>query len=293
MQTAAKNSWLSVFAGLLFAIFWGSGSTITKLGLQYLQPWVIAVCRLFTATAIMLVIAHVILKYPLPQKKHLKSIAIYGFFNLSVFLGMYTYALQFVPGGLGTLMTAVTPIFITLLINLSLKKKISGVIIFSLLLCLLGVFITAWPVIYFSKAPIWGMLILLIGIISNATGAVYFVRTDWDGINLLTINAWQTLLGALFLLPLCLYYYDGNLNNFTYQAIISVGWLAIFLSTTAILLWLFILRQNPVRAAFWLFLCPIVGFALASILLHEPITYFTIIGITLVVSGLYISQRNA
>jgi hypothetical protein len=69
-----------------------------------------------------------------------------------------------------------------------------------------GVITAAWPMIQVNKGFGFGMLILLIGIISNAAGSVYFVGTNWDGINLLTINAWQTLIGALLLLPLCLYF---------------------------------------------------------------------------------------
>jgi drug/metabolite transporter (DMT)-like permease len=73
----------------------------------------------------------------------------------------------------------------------------------------------------------------------------------------------------------------------------SVGWLAHLISIAAILLWLLILQQNPVRAAFWIFLCPVIGFMLAAILLHEPLTCFTAIGVLLVVSGLYLGQRYA
>ncbi len=292
MQSASKNSWIFIISGILFAFIWGSGSTITKYGLQYLQPWVLVVCRLLFAAIIMLTIAHLILGYTIPQRKHWKSIFICGLLNLSIFLGMYTYALQFVPGGLGTLMTSIIPIFITLFSGLYLKKKISVVIIFSLIICFTGVFIAAWPILQFNKETAIGMLILLTGIISNAAGAVYYVGKDWEGIKILTINAWQTLVGGLILLPMCLYNFNNYNNYFCWQSIASVGWLALFLSFVAILLWLFLLRQNTVRAAFWLFLCPVVGFGLAAILLHETISGFTATGVLLVVTGLYLSQRK-
>ena len=217
---------------------------------------------------------------------------IYGLLNLSIFLGMYCYALQFVPGGIGTLVTSTIPIFITIFTGLWLKKKISLVIIFSLILCSAGVLTAGWQIIQLNTASAYGLLILFLGVISNAAGAVYFVGRDWGGLNLITINAWQTLLGGVFLLPICLFNYDSSLNNFVWPAVASVGWLAIGLSTTGILLWLFILRQNAVRASFWLFLCPIIGFGFAAILLKEPITIFTIVGLFLVITGLYLSQKK-
>ncbi len=293
MPTEVKNYRLFITAGISFAFLWGSGSTVTKYGLQFLQPFVFAVCRLFTAAAIMLIIAHVVLGYALPHKNHWKALVIYGLLNLSIFLGMYCYALQFVPGGLGTLVTSTIPIFITIFTGLWLKKKISLIIIFSLILCSAGVTIAGWQIIQLSTASAYGMLILFLGIISNAAGAVYFVGRDWDGLNLITINAWQTLLGGLFLLPICLYNYDSSLNNFIWPAVASVAWLAIGLSTTGILLWLFILRQSAVRASLWLFLCPIIGFAFAAFLLKEPLSWFTAFGVLLVLGGLYLGQKNA
>jgi drug/metabolite transporter (DMT)-like permease len=42
-----------------------------------------------------------------------------------------------------------------------------------------------------------------------------------------------------------------------------------------------------------LFLCPIFGFIIAAILLHEPITLFTILGVIMVTSGLYLVQKKS
>jgi drug/metabolite transporter (DMT)-like permease len=96
MHTVAKNSWFSIIAGIVFTFFWGSGSTITKFGLQYLQPWVLAICRLITAATIMLVITHLILGHAIPHRKQWSSIFIYKLLNLGIFLEMYNYALQYV-----------------------------------------------------------------------------------------------------------------------------------------------------------------------------------------------------
>lgn len=294
MNTVVKKNFrLSIIAGIFFSIFWGSASTVSKFTLQYIQPWVLVFLRLFAASIIMLIIAHVILKYKFPQRKHWKKLIICGLLNLSIFQGMFTYGLNFVPGGLGTLMTSTIPIFITLFTWLWLKKRITLNVIFSIILCLIGVVTASWNFIKLENLLGFGILILVVGIISNAAGAVYFVGVDWNGMNLITFNAWQSLLASLFILPLCIYHYDSGLNDFNLTALVGIGWLAIFISITAILLWLFILKQNPIRASFWLFLCPIVGFSIAAYLLHEPITALTAIGVIFVISGLYLSQRTS
>ena len=293
MNTVVKKNFrLYIIAGIFFSILWGSGSTVTKYTLQHLQPWVLVFCRLFIASIVMLITAHVILKYKFPQRKNWKKVIICGLLNLCIFQGMFTYALKFVPGGLGTLMTSTIPIFITLFNKLWLKKRIPQNVILSLIFCFIGVVLAAWNFLQLDNVIGLGILILFAGIISNAAGAVYFVGEEWNGMNIITINAWQSLAASLFLLPFCIYHYDSALNNFNLTAIVGIGWLAIFISVTAILLWLFILKQNPIRASFWLFLCPIVGFSIAAYLLQEPITALTVIGVLLVIYGLYLSQRT-
>jgi LPXTG-motif cell wall-anchored protein len=60
----------------------------------------------------------------------------------------------------------------------------------------------------------------------------------------------------------------------------------------AVQLWLFLLKDNAVKASFWLFLCPVSGYLIANTLMHEPIGLFTIAGMALVIAGLYLVQRK-
>ena len=60
--------------GILFAILWASASTATKIGLAVAQPLVIAEVRFALASFIMLIVAHVFMRQPLPTKNELKQI---------------------------------------------------------------------------------------------------------------------------------------------------------------------------------------------------------------------------
>lgn len=72
----------------------------------------------------------------------------------------------------------------------------------------------------------------------------------------------------------------------------SVLWLAIPVSIAAVQLWLYLLKDNPVKASFWLFLCPVFGFIMAAVIMHEPLSLYTLAGVILVLFGLYIVQRS-
>ncbi len=128
--------------------------------------------------------------------------------------------------------------------------------------------------------------------LSYSVAAIYFAAKNWSGLHLFTINGWQTLFGGIFLLPITLFFYQPQLNNFNQSFWLSVSWLAIPVSVAAVQLWLWLLKTDAVRAGLWLFLCPLFGFAYASWLLKEPLGIYTIIGVVLVLIGLLLSRRD-
>jgi probable blue pigment (indigoidine) exporter len=277
-----------ILAGIFFAILWPSAAVTTKIGLQYSQPFVIAVTRFFLASVIMLFFAHAVLQKKLPQQNQWKQLAIYGFLNITTYLGLYVLAMQQVSAGLGSLSIATNPVFISIISAIWFKHKVTPVVIVSLLLCLIGVVIAAYPLLLSSYATPAGLALLVISMLCYSAGAIYFSKSHWNNLHILTINGWQTLFGGIFLLPFALYFYDGTKNNFTTQWALSILWLAIPVSIAAVQLWLFLLSDNPVKASFWLFLCPVFGFALAALVMQEPLSLYTLTGVLFVIAGLYL-----
>ncbi len=279
-------------AGFLFAVLWSSASTATKFGLQSAQPFVICVLRFFVAGPLMLFVSHGILRNRLPQKKEWKQLAVYGLLNISLYLGLYVVAMQQVSPGLGTLAVATNPVFISLLASVFLRQPAKTNTVISLLLCTAGVLLAAYPLLQNSSATPAGLLILLISMLAYSAGVLYFSRSRWEGLHMLTINGWQTLLGGLFLLPVLALTYKPAKNTWDLRLLGSVLWLAIPVSIAAVQLWLLLLRENAVKASFWLFLCPISGYIIALVVMKEPIGMYTVAGMALVLTGLALVQRK-
>ena len=292
MKTNSNKNIQLLIAGICFAVLWSSASVTTKIGLQFAQPFVIAVTRFFLAGSIMLLLAHVILKKELPRRDQWKQLAIYGFLNITVYLGLFVLAMQHVAAGIGSLSIATNPVFISLISAIWFKEKIKPKVIISLLLCFAGVLIAAYPLLLHSYATPGGLLLLIASMLSYSAGAIYFSKSKWNNLHILTINGWQTILGGIFLLPFALYFFDGAKNSFNIQLFTCITWLAVGVSIVAVQLWLFLLSNNPVKASFWLFFCPVSGFALAAIMMDEPLSAYTLCGLFLVVVGLYLVLKR-
>lgn len=281
-----------ILAGVLFALLWSSAAAATKIALQSAQPFVIAVARFFIGGIAMLLFAHLVWKKRLPQKKEWLAISIYGFLNISLYLGLYVVAMQEVSAGLGSMAVAVNPVLISILSAALFDHKMGVKHWLSLLLCSAGVVVAAWPLLQNSFATVNGILIMLVSMLAYSVGAIYFSRTRWSDLHILTINGWQTLIGGILLLPVLFLTYKAELNRFDIHFYSSVVWLAVPVSIAAVQLWLWLLKRNAVTASYWLFLCPVFGFLIAAVRLNEPISWYTIAGVFLVTIGLYLVQKK-
>jgi probable blue pigment (indigoidine) exporter len=287
-----SKGWLFFVLGFLFSMLWPSASAATKIGLQVAQPFVICITRFAVASAVMLFITHVVLRKRLPQKHEWKQLSIYGLLNVTIYLGVYVLAMEQVSAGLGSLAVATNPVIISLMAAVLFGQKLRLITMVSLLICTAGVLLAAFPLLQNSHATPTGMLLLLLCMVVYSAGTLYFSRKNWSDLHILTINGWQTLLGGLFLLPFAIYTYKPELNHYTWQLAGPVLWLAIPVSIVAVQLWLYLLKQDTVKASFWLFPCPVFGYIFANLLMNESIGAFTVGGMLLVIAGVYLVQRK-
>lgn len=277
--------------GLSFAALWASASVATKIGLTSGQPLIISDVRFLTAGIIMLMWVYLIKKNRLPIGVEWRQLIIYGALNVAIYLGVFVLALKNVSAGIATLSIAVNPLIISILSAVWLKRKITLNVWSGLILGLTGVLIAVYPLLQKSYATPTGLFLLFSSMFSYSVGTVYFSSIDWK-LSVTTINGWQIFFGALLLLPATLYFSDFQKQNWDYNFWSSTIWLVFVVSITAVQLWLYLLKIEPVKTALWLYLCPIFGFIYAYFILNEPVSVFTFIGTLLVLLGLSIGQRK-
>ena len=281
----------NLLSGILFAMLWASASAATKIGILSAQPLVIGNFRFFIAGALMLGYSYLFQKNRLPKGVEWKQLAIYGFLNVTIYLGCFVIAMKHVSAGIGSLAAATNPLIISILSAFWIGRSIKKIEILGLVFGITGVGIATYPLLKNSFADVEGLIILSVSMISYSVGTVYYSSQKWT-LPLLVINGWQVLLGGILLVPITLSFTDWTNNTYDLRFWSSVFWLVIPVSIVAVQLWLYLLKKDPVKASLWLFLCPIFGFSYASFLLNEPITFYTYIGTLLVIVGLYLAQKD-
>ncbi len=211
--------------------------------------------------------------------------------NITIYLGCYVYAMKDVTAGVGALSIATNPVFISFLSVIFLRQKLKVPVFVALLLGTAGVFYASLPLLRDASVTMPGLLLLLFSMLSYSVGAIYFSSKNWGNMSILTINGWQTFIGGVLLLPVTLLVYEPIANQYDFIFWGNILWLAIPVSIFAVQIWLWLLKIHTVKAGLWLFLCPVFGFAIAAPILGDPISQHTVVGVVLVMIGLFISQR--
>lgn len=282
----------NIAIGILFAMLWASASVATKFGVLSVPPLFLGNVRFFIAGVVLLLYALISKQYVSPSKEEWKHLAIFGFLNTTLYLGLYVYAMKYTAAGIGSLAVSSNPLLIVLISSWMIGRKASRKEWISILMGIGGIYIATIPLLKNNQTTAVGLILLSLSMIAVSFASVYYAKVKWTLPNIM-INGWQVMLGGIFLLPFTLLTTDLQELHFDNRFIYSTLWLSLAVSVIGLICWFYLLKIDTVKASLWLFLCPLFGFLYAWWLMDEPITLYTFIGTFLVVFGLYISQKKA
>jgi len=261
-----------------------------KFGLRSAEPLTLFTIRFLSAGVLLLVVGSFSEGARLPRGREWWRVTVFGAFNTALYLGIFIIALKEVAAGITALAIALNPLLISLFSAVVLKRKVQLREWLSILLGMAGVALATFPLLQTGHATPWGISLLALSMVTYSMGAVYYSSVKWELPRTL-INGWQVLVGGLLLLPFTLLL-EGDGTTYDLRFWLSLGWLIIPVSVGAVQLWLYLLKEDAIRASLWLFLCPIFGLIFATILLGEPFTWHTLVGALIVVGSLYEGQRR-
>lgn len=278
---------------LVFTVLWASASIAIKFGLQNGPPLVLANLRFVMAGLLLAGWMTLRRQAWWPAREWWGPLSLVGLLNTTIYLGATFVALQSVSAGLFTLFIACNPFLVALMARGWLHEPVSRARWSGMTLALVGLAIGSWAGVHQGHSTWSGIALGWLGLIAMAVGSVYFQARQ---IRLpgLVINTWQLLLGALFLIPFTVWYGAGQPVHWTLAWWGALLWLVGAVSIGAMLIWFRLLHTGgAARASLWLFLTPVVGYGLAALFLHEPVTWQDGLAALFVMAGLLVAEREA
>ena len=254
------------------------------------EPLTLFTVRFLAAGILLLGVTLISTERKLPHGREWWQLTVFGALNTALYLGIFIIALQYVAAGITALAIALNPLLISVFSASVLKRPVQLREWLSIAGGMAGVALATYPLLQNGYATAGGMVLLVLSMVMYSLGAVYYSSVQWK-LSRTVINGWQVLIAGLLLLPFTLAW-EGGATSLDLRFWLSLAWLVLPVSVGAVQLWLFLLKEDAVRASLWLFLCPIFGLLFATLLLNEPFTWHTLAGALIVLGSLYEGQRR-
>lgn len=254
------------------------------------EPLTLFTIRFLLAGILLLAVALISSDRKLPKGKEWWQLTVFGALNTALYLGIFIIALKDVAAGITALAIALNPLMISFFSALWLKRPVKLREWLSIIIGMGGVALATYPLLQNGYATPMGVFLLVLSMVMYSLGAVYYSSVSWT-LSRTVINGWQVLIAGFLLLPFTLFL-EGDGTTYDLRFWLSVAWLVIPVSIGAVQLWLYLLKEDAVRASLWLFLCPNFGLIFATLLLDEPFTWHTLAGAVVVMGSLYEGQRR-
>ena len=276
--------------GLTFALIWSSAFTSARIIVTNASPLAALSLRFFISGLIGISIARF-----LGQKWHLtpnqwRATIIFGVCQNAIYLGLNFYAMQTVEASLASIIASSMPLLVAFAGWVFLKDSLPVMSILGLIFGMVGVVIIMSSRIN-SGIDFYGVTFCIIAAIA-LTVATLSIKSMSSGENLLMVVGLQMLVGAV---PLTI----ASALTETLHINVTAGLITAFIYTTlapgllATWIWFkLVARIGATRAATFHFLNPLIGVAIAAIVLGESLSQYDIIGVIVIMVGILAVQLS-
>ncbi len=287
----------------LFAVlsmsFWAMSFVWVKIVYKYYEPLTTITLRLLIASVLLWTIAP-LLRISLRIRR--EDI---GWFLLLAFSEPFCYFLgeafgmKYVSSTVGSIIVSTIPLFVLIPGILFFKERLSLTNIGGIFLSFCGIVTMMYTRGYgFGKspdAPLNGILLMFFAVFS-AVGYSMLIKRLADRYTPVTLVAWQSFIGALYFLPLFYFFDYAKFRAVTPTAELvgSLLTLAVFASVLAFLLYIPVIQRIGIaKANVFANLIPVMTAVFSYFVLAESFTLQKLIGMALVIGGLFLSEINS
>ena len=285
---------------IILSAIWGSAFFAIKVGLNDFSPTSVASLRLIIASIFLLLLFYIQKKDMIFTKEVIFLLIIIGIIGNFIPFYLISWAEQFIPSSTAGMLMAIGPI-ITLVMShfLTKNEKFSLMKFISIIIGLIGVFFifninSLNNILNNSSIDILAKLLVILAAFGYMLSNI-IAYEKLNNIDSFSITTFATTFGAIFSLPF--FVYDLSINDFNYDfeinSVYAIIYLGIFPTAIAFQFRYYITKTSgPVFLSYVAYLIPVFAVIWGYILLSEKIGLQSLIGIFLILLGVYLGQNK-
>jgi drug/metabolite transporter (DMT)-like permease len=278
-------------AFLIVSLVWGSYFFAIALAIGSFNPFGLVAARYLSGGILALFLSKALGEAP-PQKRDLPHLMLQGFLLLTAASALVAWAEGHVSSGTAAVLCSTTPLFYAVMGRKSLGLQTwSG-----LTLGLAGVAILLISRSGTQVLSFWGVLAILLAVFFWAYGTLHG-RNHVKGQGLLGQVGVQMLTGGT--LGLVVVPFAGGFLHapLTWQSGLSVAYMAVFVDLVGFSAFVYLSKVwPPTKMSTYVYINPLVAVLLGSLILREPFSGWTALGMAVILTGvalLQIPRRSA
>jgi len=287
-----NKEFLAIFSALGAAFFWSFSFIWFKIAYLGYGPLTVVILRLAIAALLMSVIALATKRLEVPVKKDIWLFVLMSFFEPFLYFIGESYGLTYISSTVAAVIVATIPLFSPVAAWFFYREKVRWMNAAGLLISFVGVGLVVLNGSFRFDASPLGVGLEFMAVISAIAYSIV-LRNLVGRYNTFTIIAWQNIIGVILFLPvwLSVEFNDFVSNPFHGQAFRAIVFLAVFASTLGFVFFTQSIRQIGVnRSNTFINLIPVFVAILSFFILKDKLGVQQLVGIIVVVSGLFLSQ---
>ena len=293
-QSHTSIRWIiTTMIPVLFVFLWSTGFIGSKIVVQHSPPLTFLFIRMLMAALVLAPVLFLVhSSWPGKLSLYLHSLII-GALVHGIYLGGVFWAISIgTEAGISALIVGLQPLLTLFLATAFLNEKLSPGKIAGMVIGFIGLTMVIGDRIELNQLPLAGLLLCIGSLLAISVGTVYQKRISHQ-IELLPAVFLQYLGAAIVLLPFALLYETMTIEWNT-EFILASFWLVFVLSIGAVLLLMHLIRsENAGNVASLFYLVPPLTALEAYLLFSERLTYLSIAGMLISVTGVALVLRQS
>jgi drug/metabolite transporter (DMT)-like permease len=286
---------MNIYFVIIFQQLLAAGThLVAKTVTQEVHPVVLTLLRNIFSLFAMLFLFLMREKRVKVERKDIKHLLWLSFLAVPINQFLYLYGIKFTLASNGALLYAMTPALVLIMSYFILKETLTRKKILGVMVAFTGISIVVFEKgIDFSSDYFYGNVMIFFAVISWALFAIQGKQLV-KKYGAFHITALSMIGGAIMFLPIGIYYMASvGIPTITTQNWWGILYLSLGTSVVSYILWFYTLaRMDTTKVAVFANAQPILTTILAVIFLNQPITAAFLIGGTITIAGVLLTQRK-